>query len=69
MTNDHLRVRDLVERTPPEDVVIDDPLAFAVFAVTHAACGDAMAVRIGEWCILGWCPPCTTVRTFFSPDG
>ncbi len=62
-------MRDLVERTPPEDFVIEDSLAFAVFALTHAACGDVMEVRIGERCILGWCRPCTTVRTFFSLDG
>jgi hypothetical protein len=62
-------MRDLEERTPPEDVVIDDPLAFAVFALRHAACGDVMEVRIGERCILGWCPTCATVRTFFSSDG
>jgi hypothetical protein len=62
-------MRDLVERTPPEDVVIDDPLAFAIFALTHAACGGVMEARIGERGILGWCPSCTTVRTFFSPDG
>ena len=46
-------MRDLEERAPPEDVVIDNPLAFAVFALTHAACGDVTEVRIGEWCILG----------------
>ena len=46
-------MRELEERTPTEDVVIDDPLAFAVFALTHAACGDVMEVRIGERCILG----------------
>ena len=62
-------MRDLEERTPPEDVDDDVPLAFAVFALTHAACGDVMEVRIGERCILGWCPSCATVRTFFSPDG
>ena len=62
-------MRDLEERTPPEHIVIDDPLAFAVFALTHAACGDVMEVRIGERCILGWRPSCATVRTFFSPDG
>jgi len=32
-------MRDLEERTPPEDVAIDNPLAFAVFALTRAACG------------------------------
>ena len=62
-------MRDLEERTPPEDAVTDDPLAFAVFALTHATCGDVMEVRIGERCILGWCPTCATVRTFFSPNG
>jgi len=35
-------MRDLEERTPPEDVAIDDPLAFAVFALTHATCGDVV---------------------------
>jgi hypothetical protein len=44
-------MRDLEERTPSE--AVDDPLAFAVFALTHAACGDVTEVRIGEWCILG----------------
>jgi hypothetical protein len=44
-------MRDLEERTPPE--AVDDPLAFAVFALTHAACGYVTEVRIGEWCILG----------------
>jgi hypothetical protein len=62
-------MRDLGQRTPLEHIVIDDPLAFAVFALTHAACGDVMEVRIGERCILGWCPTCATVRTFFSPNG
>ena len=52
-TDDHIGMRDLEERTPPEDVAIDNPLAFAVFALTHAACGDVMEVRIGERCILG----------------
>ena len=61
-------MRDLEERTPPKPFD-DDPLAFAVFALTHAACGDVTEVRIGERCILGWCPSCATVRTFVSPDG
>lgn len=61
-------MRDLGERTSPE-AFDDDPLAFAVFALTHAACGDVTEVRIGERCILGWCPSCATVRTFVSPDG
>ena len=61
-------MRDLEERTPP--VAIDvDPLAFAVFALTHAACGDVTEVRIGERCILGWCPSCATAWAFISPDG
>jgi len=61
-------MRDLEERTPPE-AVDDDPLAFALFALTHAACGDVVEVRIGERCILGWCPSCATARTFVSSDG
>jgi len=68
-TDDHIGMRDLEERTPPEDVAIDNPLAFAVFALTHAACGDVMEVRIGERCILGWCPSCASVRTFFPRKG
>jgi hypothetical protein len=60
-------MRDLEERTPPE--AVDDPLAFALFALTHAACYDVVAVRIGERCILGWCPSCVAMRTFVSPDG
>ena len=59
-------MRDLEERTPPE--AADDFLAFVVFALTHAACGDVVEVRVGERCILGWCPSCTTVRTFISSD-
>jgi hypothetical protein len=60
-------MRDLEERTPPK-AVDDDPLAFAVFALTHAACGDVVEVRIGERCILAWCPSCVAMRTFVSPD-
>lgn len=59
-------MRDLEERTPPE--AVDDRLAFAVFALTHAACGDVVEVRIGERCILGWCPSCMRMRTFVSSD-
>jgi len=60
-------MRDLEERTPPE--AVDDRLAFVVFALTHAACRDVVEVRIGERCILGWCPWCATMGTFVSPDG
>jgi hypothetical protein len=61
-------MRDLEARTPP--VAIGDyPLAFAIFALKHAACVDVTEVRIGERCILGSCPSCATVRTFVSPDG
>ena len=60
-------MRDLEERTPPE-AVDDDPLAFAVFALTHAACGDVVEVRVGERCILGWCPSCAAMRTFVSSE-
>jgi len=62
-------MRDLEERMPPEDVSDDDPLAFAVFSLTHAACGDVVELRLGERCILEWCPTCAVMRTFFSPDG
>ncbi len=60
-------MRDLEERTPPD--AVDDALAFAVFALTHAACRDVVEVRLGERCIIGWCPSCAAVRTFVSPDG
>ena len=60
-------MRDLEDRTPPK--AVDDPLAFAVFALTHAACGDVVEVRVGEWCILVWCPSCAAMRTFVSLDG
>jgi hypothetical protein len=46
-------MRDLQERTSPPVAIDDDPLAFAVFALKHAACGDATVWRIGERCILG----------------
>ncbi len=61
-------MRGLEEWAPPV-AIGDDPLAFAVFALKHASCGDVAEVRIGERCILGWCPSCATVRTFVSPDG
>jgi hypothetical protein len=60
-------MRDLEVRTPPK--AVDDPLAFAVFALTHAACGDVVEVRVGERCILVWCPSCAAMRTFVSLDG
>ncbi len=59
-------MRDLEERTPPKTV--DDPLAFAVFALTHAVCGEVVEVRVGERYILSWCPSCAAMRTFVSPD-
>ena len=43
-------MRDLEERTPPK-VFDDDPLALAVFSLTHAACGEVVEVRVGERCI------------------
>jgi len=60
-------MRDLEERKPPE--AVDDPLAFAVFALTHAACCDVVEVRVGERCVIGWCPSCAAMRTFVSLDG
>lgn len=60
-------MRDLEERTFPE--AVDDGLAFAVFALRHAACDEVVEVRIGERCILGWCTSCAAMRTFVSTDG
>ena len=60
-------MRNLEERTPPK-AVGDDPLAFAVFTLIHAVCGEVVEVRVGERYILSWCPSCAAMRTFVSPE-
>jgi hypothetical protein len=62
-------MRKLEESIPPEEVLDDELFAFAAFALTHAACGDVVEVRIGERCILEWCPSCAAMQTFVSPGG
>jgi hypothetical protein len=58
-----------VEESIPAEVALEEELlAFAAFALTHAACCDVVEVRIGKRCILEWCPSCATMRTFISPD-
>lgn len=48
----------------------DEVVAFAAFALNHAGCGDAvLELRLGERCILGWCPSCAAMRVFVSPAG
>ena len=43
-------------------------LAFAAFALNHAACGEGLIeIRLGERCILEWCPSCAAMRVFVSP--
>jgi hypothetical protein len=40
-------------------------LAFAVFSLTHAVCGDdVLEVRIGEHALLEWCTACSDMRIF-----
>lgn len=52
----------------------DGPMTFALFVLAHAGCGDGvLEVRVGERCLLEWCPACAVGRTFVfresPPDG
>ncbi|HKH10311.1 MAG TPA: hypothetical protein VKA73_04120 [Rubrobacter sp.] len=62
-------MRELEEGIPAEEGLEEELLAFAAFALAHAACCDVVEVRIDERSILEWCPSCATVRTFVSPAG
>ena len=62
-------MRELEEGIPAEDELQEELLAFAAFALAHAACCDVVELRIDEWRILEWCPSCATVRMFVSPGG
>ena len=44
-------------------------LAFVIFSLTHAGCGEAgvIELRLGERALLGWCPSCAVLQTFGSP--
>jgi hypothetical protein len=64
-----LLMRELEEGIPAEDELQEELLAFAAFALAHAACCDVVELRIDERRILEWCPSCATVRTFVSPGG
>ncbi len=46
-------------------------LAFMIFSLTHAGCGDSgvIELRLGERSLLGWCPSCAAVETFGSLAG
>jgi hypothetical protein len=41
-------------------------LAFVVFSLTHAGCGEegVIELRLGERSLLGWCPSCAALETF-----
>ena len=42
-------------------------LAFAVFSLAHAECGDdVLEVRIGERMLLEWCTGCAVMEVFRS---
>ncbi len=45
-------------------------LAFVIFSVTHADCGEERVIelRLGERSLLGWCPSCALLETFGSFD-
>ena len=62
-------MRELEEGIPAEDELQEELLAFAAFALAHAACCDVVELRIDERRILEWCPSCATVRMFVSPAG
>lgn len=62
-------MRELEEGIQAEEELEEELLAFAAFALTHAACCDVVELRIDERRILEWCPSCATVRVFFSPGG
>lgn len=66
--DDHFHMREL-EESVPDEVLEEELIAFAAFALTHAACCDVVEVRIGERCIVEWCPSCQAIRTFVSPGG
>ncbi len=45
-------------------------LAFVIFSLTHAGCGEERVIelRLGERLLLGWCPSCALLETFGSFD-
>jgi hypothetical protein len=58
-----------VETVHPLDAEIpgEGGLAFAVFSLEHAACGDdVLEVRVGERMLLEWCMACAVMEVFGS---
>ena len=45
-------------------------LAFVIFSLTHADCGEegVIELRLGERSLLGWCLSCALLETFGSFD-
>ena len=40
-------------------------LSFAVFSLSHAACGDdVLEMRLGEYTLLEWCTACAVMKIF-----
>jgi hypothetical protein len=57
---------ELVDRSEVESEGGRD-LAFAVFSLAHAECGDdVLEVRIGERMLLEWCAGCAVMEVFGS---
>jgi hypothetical protein len=51
--------------TPEVEITGEKDLAFAVFSLAHAACGDnVLEVRIGERMLLEWCMGCAVMEVF-----
>lgn len=61
-------MRETESTAPGAAAVFEDvPMAFAAFALTHAACGDrVLELRLGERCLLEWCTDCAEMRAFIS---
>jgi hypothetical protein len=59
---------ELVDRSEVESEGGRD-LAFAVFSLAHAECGDdVLEVRIGERMLLEWCAGCAVMEVFGSGE-
>jgi hypothetical protein len=49
------------------EILGEGDLSFAVFSLTHAACGDdVLEIRIGERLLLEWCTECAVMEVFGS---
>ena len=49
------------------EILGEGDLSFAVFSLTHAACGDdVLEIRIGERLLLEWCTECAVMKVFGS---